>query len=271
MTDATAFQIGVYALVSESPQPRASQLGAYGLVSQPADFIYASQMPNIVLAAAETSSGLFNVYAHQYGAYALVRGVTERRDLRAWPFTQDDHDFWVLQLGEDGTLVFDKLSSQWAQWRSPGKAFWRGNDGVQWEGWNICCDTDTGILWRIDPEGRLDDGTTPITSLVSGKVTTRMRRNAQCHMAEVALSEGEPPTGVDASTLAISLRTTDDDGLNFISHGDITGTAIGSDITVRWYGLGVMPAPGRVFEITDTGYARRIDGFNIEVGDEDVG
>lgn len=270
MTDATTFQLGAYALVSQE-NARANQLGVYALASQPADFVYSSQMPNIVLAASETSSGLYEVHSHQYGAYALVRGVTERRDLRAWPFTQDDHDFWVLQLGEDGTLVFDKLTNQWAQWRSPGKAFWRGNDGVQWEGWNICCDTDTGILWRIDPEGRLDDATTPITSVISGRVQSRFRRIPQCFMGELAISEGEPPTGVDATTLAITLRTTDDDGLNYVDHGDITGEAIGNNITVRWYGLGLMTPPGRVFEITDTGYARRIDGFNIEVGDEPVG
>lgn len=271
MTDARATQVGVYALVSRSPEPKANQYGVYALGIFPAEQARISQMPNYVLAAAETSSGLFNVYSHQYGAYALVRGKTDRRDLRAWPFTQDDHDFWVLQLGEDGTLVFDKLTGQWAQWRSPGFAYWRGNDGVQWEGWNICCDSESGKLWIIDPEGRLDDETTPITSIISGRVQTRMRKNAQCHMAELAVSEQEPPTSIDASTVSIALRTSDDDGHNFVNHGSVTGEAIGEDITVRWYGLGVMPAPGRVFELTDTGYARRIDGFNIEVGDEDVG
>jgi hypothetical protein len=247
----------------------ATQIGTYALATFPTAQARASQLPIAVLAAAETSNGLHDAKVHQLGAYALVRGKLDRRDLRAWTFTQDDHDFYVLQLGDVGTLVFDKLTGQWAQWRSPEFVYWRGNDGVQWEGWNICCDTESGILWIIDPEGRLDDDTTPITSIVSGRAQTRMRKNAQCHMAELAVSEKEPSTGIDASTLTITLRTSDDDGQTYTSHGDVAGEDIGEDITVRWYGLGLMPAPGRVFEITDTGYARRIDGFNIEVGGVD--
>lgn len=251
--------------------PHASQLGVYAVGTFPTADTKAHQLPIAVVASAETSNTFHDFKSHQLGAYALVRGKIDRRDLRAWPFTQDDHDFWVLQLGDVGTLVFDKLTGQWAQWRSPGFAYWRGNDGVQWEGWNICCDSESGVLWIIDPEGRLDDETTPITSVVSGKVGVRMRRNSQCHMAELAVSEQEPPTGIDASTLTITLRTSDDDGHTYLSHGSVAGEDIGDDITVRWYGLGVMPAPGRVFEITDTGYARRLDGLNIEVGEEPIG
>lgn len=251
--------------------PKALQLGVYAWGTFQSESTRDHNTVILTMSASETSSGLYDIKAHQLGLYAWARGRTERRDLRAWPFTQDDHDFWVLQLGDDGTLIFDKLTGQWAQWRSPGFSYWRGNDGVQWEGWNICCDSESGKLWIIDPEGRLDDETTPITSVISGRVQTRMRKNAQCHMAELAVSEQEPPTGIDASTLTITLRTSDDDGNTFVSHGSITGEDVGDDITVRWYGLGLMPAPGRVFEITDTGYARRIDGLNIEVGDEAVG
>jgi hypothetical protein len=251
--------------------PKAYQVGAYAIGIAPAEQIRTYQLPVAILGSAETSNTFHEVNSYQLGAYALVRGKTDRRDLRAWPFTQDDHDFYVLQLGDVGTLVYDKLTNQWAQWRSPGFDYWRGNDGVQWEGWNICCDSESGILWIIDPEGRLDNDTTPITSIISGRVQTRMRKNAQCHMGELTVSEQEPPTGIDASTISISLRTSDDDGHTFLSHGSVTGEALGDDITVRWYGLGLMPAPGRVFEITDTGYARRIDGFNIEVGDDSVG
>lgn len=248
-----------------------SQYGVYALVNFPSEALKASQVGIHTVEASEGSSGLYEVNAHQYGVYVLCRGKTDRRDLRAWTFTQDDHDFWVLQLGDGRTLVFDKLTGQWVQWRSPDFAYWRGNDGVQWEGWNVCCDSESGRLWIIDPEGRLDDDTTPITSIISGKVGTRMRTNSQCHMAELTVSEGAPPTGIAEGAVAISLRTTDDDGINYVSHGSVTGEAIGEDITVRWYGLGLMSAPGRVFEITDTGYARRVDGLNIEVGDEAVG
>jgi hypothetical protein len=34
----------------------------------------------------------------------------------------------------------------------------------------------------------------------------------------------------------------------------------------RFYGLGLLKSPGALFEITDYGYARRIDGLNVEMG-----
>lgn len=269
MTDARGHQLGVYVLVESDIDTRSNQLGVYSLVSEPAEFVYSSQLPTMALVAAETSSGLYNVYSHQLGAYALVRPHGDRRELRAWRFKQDDHEFWGVNLGSALTLVYDKLTGTWSQWRYPGETHWRVEDVTDWEGFNLACDTDTGKLWEIDAQGRLDLGTTPITSIVYGGFTKRFRVNAQCFMAELAISEGEPPTGVDATTLGITLRTSDDAGQSYYNHGEVEGEAIGDEITVRWYGLGLMDKPGRIFEITDTGYARRIDGLDIEVGGSD--
>lgn len=247
--------------------PLAHQLGVYALGIYPSAQARATQLPIAILAASETSNTLYQVKAHQLGAYALVRDHGDRRELRAWPFTQDDHDFYVINLGTVMTLVFDKLSRQWATWKSPGYAYWRGADGTYWEGFNLCCDTESGILWEIDAEGRLDDETTPITSIVTGGFTTRMRNHIPIYMAELAISEGQPPAGHGDGSVGISLRTSDDGGLSYYNHGTVTGGAIGDEMTVRWYGLGLAKSPGRVFEVTDTGYARRIDALDIELPD----
>jgi hypothetical protein len=205
--------------------------------------------------------------ASQITARILIRYALDSRQLRAWTFTQDDHDFYVLQLGGEGTLVYDKLTGQWAKWKSPSYGYWRGNDGVQWEGWNICCDTESGILWKIDADGRLDEEVTPITSVVTGGISTRMRKHIPNYMAEVALSEGRPPAGFEDGTVGITLRTSDDGGQTWTSHGEIVGGGTEEDVCIRWYGLGLISPIGRVFEITDTGYARRIDGLNAEIAD----
>lgn len=245
---------------------KASQLGVYAMGQQPADEVYDYQSGSYILGAAETSNTFHDVTAYQLGAYALVKGLVDRRDLRAWTFTQDDHDFYVLQLGDESTLVYDKYTQQWAKWVSPDFVYWRGQDGCDWEGYNVCCDTESGIIWQIDPEGRLDYETDPIRSQVTGQLTERFRKHVNCYMAELAISEAQPPASIDASTIGITLRTFDSNGLNSVTHGEVVGEDIGEDITVRWYGLGLMQAPGRVFEITDTGYARRVDGLNLEVG-----
>ncbi len=268
MTDVTEFQgfiLGVGSGESGALGVREHQGGVYAMVSQPADFIYQMQAPILTVAASETSSGLFQVQARQLGVYVLVRPNADRRELRAWTFVQDDHIFYGIQLGNSLTLVYDKATQTWSQWRSPGKTYWRVEDATDWEGMNLGCDTSTGIIWEIDPTGRLDEGTTPITSIINGGFTKRFRKEDPCYMAELALSEGSPPS-VDASTLSITLRTSDDGGRSYFNHGAIIGEALGEDISVRWYGLGLMNHPNRIFEITDTGYARRIDGLDIEIG-----
>lgn len=199
-------------------------------------------------------------------AFCLVAIKTgaEERELRGWTFTQDDHDFCVFQLGS-ATLVWDKLTGQWCQWQSPGATVWNGQDGCDWEGFNVCCDPATGDIWKIDPENRLDNNTTPIVSQVFAFVTTRLRKIVPVYLAEVAISEGKPPAGIDPTTVGIKLRTSDTVN-GFVDHGTVAGVASGSMLYSRWYGLGVAQYPGILVEITDSGYARRIDGLTVELG-----
>lgn len=248
----------------------AFQLGAYVLALEPSEEMNAYQLGDMLFAAAETSSGEYDVTAYQLGAYAYVSGLHDHRDLRAWPFTQDDHDFYVLQLGdvEGGTLVYDKTTGMWASWVSPDFTYWRGADGVAWEGMNVTCDTESGILWEIDAINRLDYNTTPIRSVVSGGLPNRMRKHSPCYMAELAVSEGRPPSGFGDGSVGITLRTSDDEGQSYDSHGEIDGGAVAADHVFRWYGLGLISPLGKLFELTDTGYARRIDGLNVEVPED---
>lgn len=253
-------------------QANDQQSVTYALSTFPAGYAATEQSVLLLPSAAETSNGNYKVFGEQFVGYALVKGFGDKRKLRAWTFTQDDHDFYVLQLN-DNTLVFDKLTKQWVRWQSPNYSYWRGDDGCGWEGFNVACDPRSGKVWKIDPTGRLDRddaNITPITSKVVGIVTERFRSYVPCYMAELAVSEGKPPASVDPTTVGIQLQSSDDN-MNFYDHGTIPGTAVGENITVRWYGLGLMQPTGRIFEITDTGYARRIDGFNIEVGNRSNG
>lgn len=270
MTDVKGYQIGAYGLGKAESSSTfhdilGHQLGVYALTLYPAEYVTTMTVMPYVLGAAETSNTFHDIIATQLGAYALVRAHAERQDLTAWTFKQDDHEFYVLQLNGNDTLIFDKLTGQWADWVSPDYNHWRGADGCNWEGIAVCCDTKSGKLWKIDPEGRLDYEDTPITSIIVGGFTERMRAFKPMYMAELAVSEGQPPA-VAEGTVGISLRIGDAQG-NWVSHGEILGEDIGENITVRWYGLGLATPSGAVFEITDTGYARRIDGLNIEIGE----
>jgi hypothetical protein len=265
MTDARLYQGGAYSVTASiTPEVRLSMGAAYMIGIYPSAEVRVSQAGVNILKQAETSSSLYLVKNHQAGVNVLARGIVDKPILHAWRFPQDDHEFYVLQMGSNGTYVFDKLTHQWAEWQSPDSVNWRGNDGCDWQGINVCCDTQSGKLWKIDADNRLDYETTPITSTVTGGMSLRFRKNVPCFMAELAISEGQTPEGIDPATLGISLRT--GDTLTWYDHGTVTGDQVGDKVTVRFYGLGVMGYPGRIFEITDTGIARRIDGLNIEVG-----
>ena len=242
--------------------PRALQLGVYALGARDAEEVLLQQLSPLALVAAETSNGTYDVYAHQLGAYALARRYRVNM-LRAWTIPQDDHDFWFLQLGGDhGTLIWDRSTKQFSMWRSPEYPFFRGSDGLAWEGWNVCCDPLTGKIFKIDPENRLDYGETPVESITIGMVPARLREVLPCYAVELTVSDAEPA----ADGTGIQVRISDDGGRTFFNLGALVGEAYGDSTLFRWYSAGQIAAPGRIFEITDTGYARRIDSLEVDLG-----
>ena len=246
------------AITAPTTEKRTSQYIGLTAINFPSPYSYSTQVEGLVVATPSVP-----IRTAQSAVLVAIKIGAEERTLRAWTFTQDDHDFYVLLAGSK-TYVYDNLTSQWCQWQSPGFTYWQGIDGCDWEGINVCCDPNTGVIYKIDPDNRLDFGTTPIVSQIFGGMTERFRNLTPCYMAEVALSEGQPPAGIDASTVGIQLRTFDT--LNWTDHGTIQGQSSGNMLYARFYGLGLMKSPGVLFEITDFGYARRIDGLNIEMG-----
>jgi hypothetical protein len=62
----------------------------------------------------------------QADVLAYVRGRIQNPKLRAWTFTLDGHDFYVLRLGMDLTLVYDVYSEQWMDWDAFGETLLAG-------------------------------------------------------------------------------------------------------------------------------------------------
>lgn len=245
---------------------RLSQAPLYAWGTYPAQEVRVSQANVLAYGAAQTSDNTLEVNVHQAALYAWARPNADRKDLRVWHFIQDDHSFHGVNLGVTGSVVWDKLTDQWAKWRSPDSPIMRIEDCVAWESLNVAADTQSGKLWKIDPTGRLDYGTTPIEGTITGKLPERLRGRRDCFMAELTFSDGDP--AMADSSLGFTLATSDDQGRTFLSHGLIEGANLGGSTVAQWYGLGQMEADGRIFRITDSGYARRIDGLSLDTGGE---
>jgi hypothetical protein len=135
----------------------------------------------------------------------------------------------------------------------------------------VGCDTVNGTLWTITPEYRADNAANPdneqfpIISIISGLYSARLRNSVDCFRAVVVASQGEPV----AAGVGIQLRTSDDSEHTWQNHGLLVMDEFGRyDYDIAWASLGLISNPGRVFEITDTGYAARIDALDIDVGPE---
>jgi hypothetical protein len=195
--------------------------------------------------------------------------------VRAWQFPLDGHDLYVLRIGENSTAVFDLTTGEQTFWESPARTVWRAQTGTVWLGrtsdnlvaTNIIAGDDTlGLLWSLDPEQPYDEAEelgqpdVAFERVLTTVLPLRMRNTIPCDAVYLTVSTGEPLTGEEEFTL----RTSDDNGRTWRSHGTVTMTAGNYEQEVAWRSLGLMKAPGRIFEITDSGAATRVSNFDIK-------
>lgn len=208
---------------------------------------------------------------------AVVKGRGSNPRIRAWTFTLDGHDFYVLQLGDNGTLVYDLYSEQWTEWMSPGIPVWRAATGITWtgaaklgftQGSAILAGDDTlGLLWLLDPNQPYDDSPSEDTTLqqlaferiVQGQVPARGRDVIPCNVVFLT-GDNYGITATDF-TPELDLELSDDGGKTYYSAGPFTNPDV--DTVYGWYSLGQITAPGRLFRITDNGVFRRLDSLDM--------
>lgn len=215
----------------------------------------------------------------QGGILAVVRGRISNPRLKAWTFDLDGHEFYVLRLGGDKTLVYDVTTEQWSWWSSGDLAFWRANIGANWiqngsvsqdYGSNVVVGDDTtGILWVLNPEQGYDDPTQaparesgtprPFPRVATGQVLTRGRITIPCYQVYLTADTGQPGY-VGAS---VSLSYSDDQGQTFASAGAIESNVGNYYQEFAWRSLGLVRAPGRLFRVEDDGAFAKIDELSI--------
>ena len=268
-------QVGVLAAV-EGNDLRTTQLAVLTAINFPTEQLRATQ---VGIMAAVTSD--MKIRVTQVRVLAAVRGRIANSRLRAWTFSLDGHDFYVLRLGDTVTLVYDVYSEQWMDWDSFGEDFWNVNVGMNWVGAAALADTygsnivvgddSRGVLWFLDPEQPYDvhpDTLSPVQEqyferIAMGQVPVRGREVLPCYVCWITADMGDPAYIGAGVTLSIS----DDAGETFDDMGTVTVTLGEYQPELSWYSLGQIGAPGRLFKIVDDGAIARIDG--LEMNDPD--
>lgn len=203
--------------------------------------------------------------AHTEVAQAFVQCVVQENTAyifrsRAWGFTWDGHPLYALTLGTEGTWIYDQSTDQWSQFMTAGSVTWQMENGVTWNDEIYAGELEQPNVWRFDYVTGMDQGSLPITGVVTGGIPIRGRASVPCHFVHMY---GAP--GLPIAPGTITLRISDDQGRTWFTVDPVIDIA-SADWTqpVTWRSLGNMRAPGRVFEIVDVGGTVRIDDAQIE-------
>lgn len=183
---------------------------------------------------------------------------------RAWAFTLDGHPFYVLDLGVEGTFLYDMDTQQWCQWQTDGWNTWNMRFGTRWGEPErvVGADSQNLTMWELDPAITTDEGFKSIIHIATAGVVSRERVYHAVEALRLAGSLGDNTDGADAQ---VTLEFSDDGGRTYpfsdtvtIAQGDFSGV-------VEWRSLGSFRSPGRVFRVTDVGGMLRIDGADVYI------
>jgi len=206
----------------------------------------------------------------------VAKGKVDDPTVRAWTFTLDGHDFYVLRLGNTETLVYDLTTEQWFTWGSGDSTLWDAYTGTNWIGGNtfsanfgsnvIVGSNANGSLFFLDPDKPNDDPAvegrdlSPFRRRITAQLPVRGYNRVSVYQVEMLGSVSELDTG---ATDSFELLYSDDRGSNYTSAGSIT--SIDEDFSIRasWRSLGSFSSPGRIFRVQDTGSLKRIDSLTV--------
>lgn len=263
---------GVVSAITPSGELDVGTVGGMVVYSYPSDEVDVSTAGTVVASNKESSE--MNVSAA--GVMIVAKGRLYNPKLKAWTYTLDSHDYYVLRLSEDKTLVFDLTTAQWSWFSSGSLDHWRLNLGTNWYspntvphnyGSNIICGDDTfGHLWVLDPLQAYDDNPQDPSAdpvrfprVATGQIPTRDRTFVPIYEVNLGAAGGYPYMDGDLVEHSYS----DDAGVTYVSAGTVPVEEGNTTQDFSWRSLGIAVPAGRLFRISDDGALARIDGLDV--------
>lgn len=246
--------------------PQATQAVLLAAMGRPAG--HRSQIAQAPLLAARTAGeGSVPGVSQACMLVAFQTGVPDQSRARSWSFTLDGHTFWVLDLGVEGTFLYDVITKQWCKFTTQGfNGQWNFANGCMWGTRIIAADLMYDMVREMAPGYTVDEGWRDIEHVVTGGILTRSRQSIGCSVLRIAASVGEIDQAGGAS---LDMRFSDDNGETWsdtfsvpLTQGDFSGE-------IAYRALGSFSAPGRIFELTDSGGLVRIDGADAGLSNFD--
>lgn len=193
-------------------------------------------------------------------AFELVPAAAPFED--AWAFTLDGHVFYVLNDVNGATLVCDLRTGQWHHWYTGASAgTWNMYRGVMWNGRVLAADQELSKIWELDPASMLDQEEFGITRAVTAFQAIRGKASARVGSFRLTADVGAP----DSDGAEVSMRFSDDEGQTWSNAQTRVLASNDFDQVLRFRSLGRLRAPGRIWEIRDTGGAVLIQGADADM------
>lgn len=177
---------------------------------------------------------------------------------RAWTYDLDGHSFYVLDLGEQGTFLYDQVTNQWCNFSTQGfEPAWNFVNGCMWGNRIVGADSISDAIWEMIPTAVVDEDWRDIAHIVTGGIQTRNRTFVGCDAVRVTASIGLLDQ-VNGSQML--LRYSDDSEATWSDYFVVDLIHDDFDGEIAFRSLGSFMAPGRIFELSDSGGLIRIDG-----------
>lgn len=188
------------------------------------------------------------------GLYSAI-GSPSSTEISTWSFSIDGHPFVLVKTGEQGTLIYDMSTQEWASWNLEGNIGLGFRDGETYEEFYLMGSPEDNKIYTFDLS-ETDDENGSFTSIVTGGLPMRSRKTQECFSVYAAGDRS------DTDGRVLSLFTSDDGGRDWFFHGNVVLS--GNDSEAGWRSLGLIRSPGRMFELQDTGVYASIQGLDME-------
>lgn len=173
--------------------------------------------------------------------------IRKSNDYRMWSFAFDGHSVLCLTLSQI-TFAYDAESQLWSEFKSYGYDYWRCHVGDSADTFVLAGDSETGVVYRLDPESSNDAGQ-PLERILTGSNPV-LKMPERCDSFCVYTQTGTVEDPNDYPVMRVSWS---DDLETYQDFEDVPLRRQGQyGEPVRLNRLGVMRYPGRLWRLQVT-------------------
>ncbi len=182
-------------------------------------------------------------------------GTPDTEKQRAWTCDFDGHTFYVLDLGENGAVVYDITTQSWSSWSTQGyEGHFNMKNGFHWRDGKMIVGGGllNGLVVRLEEDSYVDEDFRPVAYEVQGVLFSSSEDYVEQYNLRLVGSPGR--TGLTDTVVppVLNMIFSDDNGSTWSSPRAVTLSTDASQ-RIQFRSLGSFRQPGRIFKLYDSG------------------